>query len=257
MADFPGEARLSVVQLPSEYHSHAQSPAQVDENHILVRGLAHMHIFPIGHGPGVVLYIDRHFELLFEELAHRDVVADEIGQRIALFRVHASGKAHAHSQHFLPAHSELVHLILDALADLLEGIRIGFKHERNLGNEGNQLPLEIAQCEVKVLPGDIHAYKISGLRIEAVYIGTPSALGAVHLALIFDKAAVHHVHYRLGNGRDADVEALAEICDAVGIVFYAKPEDVFFYGLQLSHIHSIIVILTNLLKTFRIFEGIL
>ena len=245
VAYFSGETGLTVVELSAKYHSHAQAPAEVDEYHIFVGILAQMHIFSVGHRPGVVFDVHRHFQLLLEENAHRNIVAYEIGQRIALFRINPSGEAYAYSQNLVPVYACFGNFVLDALADFLERIGICFQNERNLRDESQQIALEVSDGKMEMLSGNVNAYKITGIRIEPINAGTSSALGA-DLALILQKSAFYHIQNGLRYGRNTDIEALAEIRDAVGIVFYAKPQNVFFYRLQLRHIfYSFDIVLTH------------
>ena len=78
MPDLPGESGFPVVRLPVQDHTHSQAPADIDEEHVLLIAGHSADVFPVGHRPGVVLYVYRGFEPVFEHRRQRLVLAHEI-----------------------------------------------------------------------------------------------------------------------------------------------------------------------------------
>ena len=219
-----GVAGLAVVELAVHDDAHAEAPADVDEDHVAVGLLAERHEFAVGHGAGVVLDGDGNVEFLLEDAAQREVVADEIGEAVALLGVDAAGEAHAHAEDLDPGNAAADDLVHDHAAHGAEGVLVGHEHELDVLDIGNDLALEIADGDVEMVARDVHAHEIAGIRVEAVH-ARATAAGGAHLAFIFDKVLLHEFGNELGDGGDADSQRAAEVGDAIVVVSDAQTQD--------------------------------
>ena len=211
---------------PSSVHddAHAEAPADVDEDHVGVGLLAEGHIFAVGHRAGVVLDRDRDVEFLLENALEGEVVADEIRQAVALLRIDAARKAHAHAQDLDPGDAALDDLVHDHAAHRAEGVLVGLQHEFDVLDVRDDLAFEIADRDVEVVTRHVHADKVARVRIESVHARAASAGGA-YLAFVLDEILIDQLADEFGDRGHADAQRPAEVGDAVVVVSDAQPQD--------------------------------
>ena len=95
MADFSGEAGLSVEELAAHDHSHSKAPAEVEEKARFFASAGSRDVFAVSHGPGIVLHDYMTAETLFQQLADGFFLAYEIGVAVSRALVYTAGEGDA------------------------------------------------------------------------------------------------------------------------------------------------------------------
>ena len=225
MADLSGESRLAVVEPPFQDHAHAEAPAQVDGQHVAgVLAVSAGEIFRIGHGAGVVLDGDGDVEILLKNGVQRQVVAHEVTHGITFLGIDPPGQADTHAEHLFPRDAGLRDGLLDHTAEGLERLGVGFQDERDVGNEGDDVSLEIGDGDVEMLTGDVHADEIPCIGVEAEDAGTASARGA-DLAQVQHEAFVDQLADDFRDRGDAGIELFGQVRNRITLIEDAEAED--------------------------------
>ena len=114
----------------------------------------------------------------------------------------------------------LLNEIGDKSAEFSEGLLRVLQNERHLFIIVNELSFEIGDCDADALAPYLSADKVSGRRIQTIYARSSSS-GRALLAHVDKKAFVDKLSYQFRDGRNACVQLLAEISQAIVAVIDA------------------------------------
>ena len=227
MAEFARIAGRAVVQAPVQDHAHAQSPADVDEKHVLFL-LDHAgEVLAVGHGPGVVLDDHGDVQVLGEDLVDGAVGIEGVQVAVARLRIHAACDADAHPEHAVPVQVVLHEKVADVLRDGVEAGFVNLQDKRNVVLAADQGALEVRDGDAGVRVPDVQADEIAGSGVQPIDAG-PAAAGRAGFAEFDHEAFVHELADELRDGRYAGVDLLAEGRDAIFPTLDAKTQDGLF-----------------------------
>ena len=207
MAEFPGEARLTEVDLFVLDDTETETPADIHveygvDLHIL--GAARSE-FPEGHTARVVVDRDAQGELTAEDLGE-GAVAEEVEEAIAVTRdgVDAPREVDVDVQDLLGLDAVARDEATDLTADRLEGLGGILERVGQVVVRAYQLALQVDQADVHARALDVYADEVAPVGVEPEEQGeAPDA--DLQLTLALDAASVLEVLEDLRSCGDADV----------------------------------------------------
>ena len=223
MAELAGIAGRAVIQASVQDHAHAQAPAHIDKEDVLLLFHGPGEVFAVGHGAGVVLDHDGDVQVLGQDLVDGTVRVEGVEVAVAGLGIHAAGDADAHSEHAVPVQFPVDHEGADARGHLVQALFVQLQEERDVVLEGDEPALEVGDGDAGVRVAHVHADEVARLRIEAVDAGASSA-GGPRLAHLDHETLLHELPDQFRDRGDAGIELLAQSRDAVFTAFDAQAE---------------------------------
>ena len=149
------------------------------------------------------------------------------GVAVAGDRVHAAGQGHAHTHDAVPVQAVFVHVLADAVRNLVHGFFVGLHSVEDIVLERDETAFEVGDGNTDMPVADVYAHKVPGLRIETVD-GRSAAAGSAGLAKVYHESLVHQFPDEFGSRGNGCADGLADGGNAVFPALDAEEQDVLF-----------------------------
>ena len=113
MTEFTRKARFTFIYFPVDNNPYAQSPTYIHEYDVFFAFYTSLHIFAVGHSPGIVVNSDGIANLLGQYIRQGSLFKIELTEAESRFRIYTTRNIHIDIEYFLDIHFGTFNEVLD------------------------------------------------------------------------------------------------------------------------------------------------